>query len=80
MLTKLVADKADSRAYRVYVILAGADSLHDIRHYKGMHLEALNGQWKGYYSLRINAKWRLTFRINPETNRYADVNITPHEY
>jgi toxin HigB-1 len=28
----------------------------------GNRLEALKGEWRGFYSIRINDQWRLVFR------------------
>ena len=41
----------------------------------GNHLEALNGDWKGQHSIRINDQWRICFRwtaAGPEDVEIAD--------
>lgn len=38
-----------------------AQSLHDLRCLPGNHLEKLQGDRKGQYSLRVNDQWRLCF-------------------
>jgi proteic killer suppression protein len=30
----------------------------------GNNLEALQGDWKGFHSIRINDQWRIVFRWN----------------
>lgn len=39
-----------------------ADALEDLRIPPGNHLEKLRGNWAGFYSIRINAQWRVCFR------------------
>jgi proteic killer suppression protein len=39
-----------------------AHELNDLRSPPGNRLEALKGDRKGYYSIRINDQWRLVFR------------------
>lgn len=41
--------------------LHAADSLEDLRNIRGNHLEALEGNRKGQYSIRVNAQWRICF-------------------
>jgi proteic killer suppression protein len=49
-------------ARRKILYLHDADSLGDLRAPPGNRLEALKGNLKGFYSIRINAQWRLIFR------------------
>ena len=39
-----------------------AQSLDDLRSPPGNRLEALRGDLKGFYSIRINKQWRIIFR------------------
>ena len=43
-------------------ILNAATSLDDLRSPPGNRLEALRGDYKGFYSIRINSQWRIVFR------------------
>ncbi len=43
-------------------ILNAAGNLDDLRSPPGNRLEALKGDLKGFYSIRINAQWRIIFR------------------
>jgi len=36
--------------------------LTDLRVPPGNRLEALQGDWKGFHSIRINEQWRIVFR------------------
>ena len=50
------------RAERKLVMLDAACSLAFLRSPPGNRLEALRGDRKGQYSIRINTQWRVCFR------------------
>jgi toxin HigB-1 len=45
--------------------VVSADRLDDLRHPPGSRLEALSGDRKGQYSIRINRRFRICFRWTP---------------
>lgn len=49
-------------AYRKLKYLMAAGALEDLRIPPGNRLEALAGDRKGQYSIRINEQWRICFR------------------
>ncbi|MBI4006368.1 MAG: type II toxin-antitoxin system RelE/ParE family toxin [Gammaproteobacteria bacterium] len=49
-------------ARRKLMYLHQAKHLHDLRSPPGNRLEALEGDRKGQYSIRINDQWRICFR------------------
>ena len=49
-------------ARRRLLYLHDADGLRDLRVPPGNRLEALRGDRKGWFSIRINDQWRITFR------------------
>jgi len=49
-------------ARRKLLYLHDAAELQDLRVPPGNRLEALKGDRKGYYSIRINEQWRVVFR------------------
>lgn len=49
-------------ARRKLEMLASAERLEDLRSPPGNRLEALKGDRKGQYSIRINDQWRVCFR------------------
>ena len=53
-----VSDSARSRLDR----LEAAETLADLSAIPGNRLEALTGDRKGQYSIRINDQWRICFR------------------
>jgi proteic killer suppression protein len=40
-----------------------AETLEDLKVPPGNRLEPLKGERTGYYSIRINEQWRITFRF-----------------
>jgi toxin HigB-1 len=42
--------------------LDAADTLQDLAAFPGNRLEALRGNRKGQYSIRVNEQWRICFR------------------
>lgn len=57
---KLPTQILDSAIYKLDILNA-ATSLDDLRSPPRNRLEALLGDYKGYYSIRINAQWRIVF-------------------
>jgi len=49
-------------ARRKLLYLHDASELKDLRVPPGNRLERLKGNWKGFYSIRINDQWRVVFR------------------
>ncbi len=49
-------------ALRKLDMLARAHALIDLRAPPGNRLEALKGDWEGFYSIRINDQYRIVFR------------------
>jgi proteic killer suppression protein len=49
-------------ARRKLLYLHDASELADLREPPGNRLESLRGDWKGFYSIRINDQWRVLFR------------------
>jgi proteic killer suppression protein len=51
-----------SVARRKLLYLHEAEDLHDLRVPPGNRLEALKGDRKGWFSIRVNDQWRVLFR------------------
>ena len=57
-------------------MLDNACTLEDLRSPPGNRLEAMRGDLKGFWSIRINDQWRLCFRfVNSDT---FDVEIVDY--
>ena len=57
-------------------MLDNACTLEDLRTPPGNRLEALRGDLKGFWSIRINDQWRLCFRFT--NNEAFDVEIVDY--
>jgi len=51
-----------SAARRKLLYLHEAEDLRDLRVPPGNRLQALKGDWKGWFSIRVNDQWRIVFR------------------
>ncbi len=54
-------------------MLDNACTLEDLRSPPGNRLEVLRGNFKGFWSIRINDQWRICFRF--ENGNAFDVKI-----
>ena len=50
------------KARRLLDLINAATRLDDLRIPPGNRLEALKGNYKGFYSVRINNQWRILFK------------------
>ena len=71
--TRRVPDGLRRAARRKLLYLHDAAELNDLRIPPGNRLEALKGDWKGYYSIRINEQWRVVFKW--ENNSAHEVQV-----
>jgi proteic killer suppression protein len=71
--SKKLPAEIQRNAYRKLVIIARSKNLLDLRIPPSNHLESLQGDRKGQYSIRINDQWRISFRFK-EGNAF-DVKI-----
>lgn len=63
-------------ALRKLIMIDSAETLQDLRVPPANRLEALKGNRKGQYSIRINDQYRICFRFN--ANGAEDVEITDY--
>jgi toxin HigB-1 len=66
----------ERQARRRLQLLDGATALMDLRSPPGNRLEALKGDRKGQYSIRINDQWRICFVWR--NNAAEDVEIVDY--
>jgi proteic killer suppression protein len=64
------------QAERRIAYLRQAKTIYDLMAIRSNRFEALRGNRKGQFSIRINDRWRICFRFE-EGNAY-DVEITDH--
>jgi len=51
-----------------------------LRLIKGMHDEALPGEWKGYRSSRLGLQYRVIYRVEGQEVYVEVMDITAHDY
>ncbi|MBS5749359.1 MULTISPECIES: type II toxin-antitoxin system RelE/ParE family toxin [Actinotignum] len=56
-------------------MLNAARTVHDLRQPPGNRLEALSGNLRGYWSIRVNNQWRVVFRWDNEAQEAYDVHF-----
>jgi len=67
-----------AQAGRRLAILDAATSLDDLRALRSNRLEALGGDRRGQYSIRINRQWRICFEWTDGAPGPVDVEITDY--
>ncbi|MHB1657680.1 MAG: type II toxin-antitoxin system RelE/ParE family toxin [Burkholderiales bacterium] len=53
--------------------LNAAAEIDDLKAPPGNKLEKLKGDFEGFYSIRINDKWRMVFRFEDSTAQEAQI-------
>ena len=59
-------------------LLEAATSLRDPAQIRGNRLEALSGDRKGQYSIRINQQWRIRFEWPQDSDAAENVEIVDY--
>ncbi len=65
-------------ALRKLIMLNSSSSLKDLRIPPSNHLEKLTGNLDGYYSIRINDKYRVIFKLDSDGADVIDVRIVDY--
>ena len=68
----------EDQAEKRLAILHAATSLQDLRALPSNRLEALGGNRKGQYSVRINTQWRVCFNWPPGQTGPSNVEIVDY--
>ena len=55
-----------------------AESTIELRQQKGLHFEALKGDKKGLYSIRVNKQYRLEFKIENDIITLVEIILIEH--
>jgi|SRR5690242_5133627 proteic killer suppression protein len=59
--------------------LALADNIREIKLQKGLNFESLKGDLKGYYSVRVDLKYRLIFTLEKDGSIEVSEIILIHQ-
>lgn len=73
---KLLPGDAHYSAYKKLIFLSSIESLASLRAWPGLKLEALRGDRKEQWSIRINDKYRICFRFSD--GHVYEVEITDY--
>lgn len=68
----------EDQATRRLMVLNAATSLDDLRGLRSNRLEALKGDRKGAFSIRINQQWRICFKWPAGDLGPSDVEIVDY--
>ena len=60
---------------KTVLMLMNTASINELRKFRGLHFEALKGNYKGYYSVRVDLQYRLILSVEKETVVVTDVLI-----
>jgi len=72
--------KEIQKRYEKWKDIAAISGPPGLRLIKGLHDEALSGEWQGYRSSRLGLQWRVIYRIIPEGLLFQVASITVHDY
>ncbi len=68
----------DTQAYKRLDILAAATGLNDLRSLPSNRFEAMKGDRRGQYSIRINDQWRICFEWPQDASGPSNVEIVDY--
>lgn len=71
-----LATDIKSTVLRKLDLIQGAEKLIDLRSPPGNRLEALSGDLKDFYSIRVNDQWRIIFRW--ESDKAHEVKLVDY--
>ena len=60
---------------KTVLMLQNTESIQELRKFRGMNFEALKGNFKGYYSVRVDLQYRLILSIEKDSVVITDVLI-----
>jgi proteic killer suppression protein len=60
---------------KTVLVLQHTDSIQELRRFRGMNFEALKGNFKGYYSVRVDLQYRLILSVEKDSVVITDVLI-----
>lgn len=60
---------------KTILMLQNTGSIKELRKFRGLNFEALKGDYKGYYSVRVDLQYRLILSVEKGTVVITDVLI-----
>jgi mRNA-degrading endonuclease YafQ of YafQ-DinJ toxin-antitoxin module len=68
------------KRYEKWKDIAAISGPPGLRLIKGLHDEALAGEWQGYRFSRLGLQWRVIYRVIPGEFLFQVASITAHDY
>jgi mRNA-degrading endonuclease YafQ of YafQ-DinJ toxin-antitoxin module len=68
------------KRYEKWKDIAAISGPPGLRLIRGLHGEALSGEWQGYRSSRLGLQWRVVYRVIPRELLFQVASITAHDY
>jgi len=68
------------KRYEKWKDIAAISGPPGLRLIKGLHDEALAGEWQGYRSSRLGLQWRVIYQIISRELLFQVASITTHDY
>jgi addiction module RelE/StbE family toxin len=68
------------KRYEKWKDIAAISGPPGLRLIRGLHDEALSGDWQGYRSTRLGVQWRVIYRVIHERLLFQVASITAHDY
>jgi proteic killer suppression protein len=60
---------------KTVLMLQYAESIKELRKFRGLNFEALKGDYKGYFSVRVDLQYRLILSVEKDVVKFTDVLI-----
>ena len=60
---------------KTVLMLMNTGSIKELRNFRGLNFEALKGDFKGYYSVRVDLQYRLILSVEKDSVVITDVLI-----
>lgn len=60
---------------KTVLMLKNTESIKELRRFRGLNFEALKGDYKGYYSVRVDLQYRLILSVEKNSVMITDVLI-----
>ncbi|MDP4265782.1 MAG: type II toxin-antitoxin system RelE/ParE family toxin [Bacteroidota bacterium] len=60
---------------KTVLMLQITESIKELRKFRGLNFEALKGEYKGYFSVRVDLQYKLILRVEKDSVVITDVLI-----
>lgn len=78
--SKKIPSDLEDRLFRKIQMIDDAATDRDLRSPPSNHFEKLRGHLDGFYSIRVNKRWRQVFRWDSARGEAKDLYLDDHSY